>query len=144
MLTRSEVARRIGRSVATVRRMEGRSLHPESGPRGVRNFDPDEVDYVAERIARSGRALDDDLPDFRASRDAEGRDERSQGKDEQLREALREVTHLKDLLRRAKVDQSKWTARVEDAVDTVIASVGTSDDDVLEALDELVVALRRG
>jgi hypothetical protein len=50
MLTRAEVADRLGRSVATVRRLEGVVLHPSRGRRGVRLFDADEVD----RVAREG------------------------------------------------------------------------------------------
>jgi hypothetical protein len=146
MLTRSQVARRIGRSVATVRRMEGRSLHPGHGPRGARIFDPDEVEDVAERIARSGRALDDDQRDFIEQCDFAGRiadGERRSGIDAQLRKALLEVARLKHLLRQAGTDQEEWTSRVVDAVNTVIAAVGTSDEDILEAIDELVGTLRR-
>jgi hypothetical protein len=50
MLTRSQVADRLGRSVATVRRLEGVVLHPSLGRRGVRLFDAHEVD----RVAREG------------------------------------------------------------------------------------------
>jgi hypothetical protein len=44
MLTRSQVARRLGKSIATVRRMEGSELHPWKDDAGVHRFDPDEVD----------------------------------------------------------------------------------------------------
>lgn len=57
MLTRSKVARRIGRSIATVRKMEGHSLHPVQGLNGVHIFDEDEVERVARRIRKTGRAL---------------------------------------------------------------------------------------
>lgn len=50
MLTRAQVADRLGRSVATVRRLEGVVLHPSRGRRGVRLFEADEVD----RVARDG------------------------------------------------------------------------------------------
>jgi hypothetical protein len=50
MLTRAQVADRLGRSVATVRRLEGVVLHPSRGRRGVRLFAADEV----ERVAREG------------------------------------------------------------------------------------------
>jgi hypothetical protein len=48
MLTRSQVALRIGRSIATVRRMEGRSLHPTRDAHGVHWFDPRAVEEVLE------------------------------------------------------------------------------------------------
>jgi hypothetical protein len=58
MLTRSQVAKRIGKSVATVRRMEGATLHPEISPKGVRLFNEAEVNRVADAVAASGKALD--------------------------------------------------------------------------------------
>jgi len=53
MLTRSGVAKRIRKSLATVRRMEGNELHPEVDENGVHWFDEDEVDQVAR--GRGGR-----------------------------------------------------------------------------------------
>lgn len=47
MLTRSGVAKRLGKSIATVRRMEGVELHPVVDARGVHRFNPDEVERVA-------------------------------------------------------------------------------------------------
>jgi hypothetical protein len=51
MLTRAQVARRLGKSIATVRRMEGVLLHPECDSNGVHQFDADDVDSI-----RSSRA----------------------------------------------------------------------------------------
>ena len=48
-LTRSQVARRLGKSVATVRRLERSVLQPKRGRAGTWLFDPDAV----ERLARS-------------------------------------------------------------------------------------------
>jgi DNA-binding transcriptional MerR regulator len=57
-LTRAEVARRIGRSIATVRRLEETGiLSPKLLVRSVRHFDADDVDEVLKRIKRTGRAL---------------------------------------------------------------------------------------
>lgn len=53
MLTRAQVAKRLGRSIATVRRLEGVALHPVLDSDGIHRFDPDEVERVAER----GRVL---------------------------------------------------------------------------------------
>jgi len=47
MMTRSGVAKRLGKSIATVRRMEGVELHPTLGGDGVHLFDPDEVEAIA-------------------------------------------------------------------------------------------------
>jgi hypothetical protein len=54
-LTRSQVARRLGVSVTTLRRMEGADLHPETGPRGVRLFDATEVEAAFVKIRTSHR-----------------------------------------------------------------------------------------
>jgi hypothetical protein len=43
-LRRTEVARRLGISLTTLRRMEGTRLHPATGPDGVRFFDEAEVE----------------------------------------------------------------------------------------------------
>lgn len=55
MLTRSQVAKRLGKSIATVRRMEGSDLHPKRDERGVFQFDFDEVEAIA-RAERGGSA----------------------------------------------------------------------------------------
>jgi len=43
-LTRAEVARRLGKSIATVRRLEYRVLFPARGERGVLRFDEADVE----------------------------------------------------------------------------------------------------
>jgi hypothetical protein len=59
LLTRAQVARRLGISLSSVRRMEGERLHPTVGADGVRRFDPAEVASVAsdliERVPASGK-----------------------------------------------------------------------------------------
>jgi hypothetical protein len=57
VLTRFQVARRIGRSVATVRRLEGKALHPSRDGRGINRFDEDEVERVAQEIADNGHPM---------------------------------------------------------------------------------------
>lgn len=54
-LTRTGAATRIGCSVATVRRLEGRELRPEIGPDRVRLFDPAEVEKLAASWRGRGR-----------------------------------------------------------------------------------------
>src|SRR5688572_29571556 len=49
MLTRAQVARRLGKSIATVRRLEGESLHPLQDEAGVYRFDAAQVDRLATR-----------------------------------------------------------------------------------------------
>jgi hypothetical protein len=47
-LTRQQVANRLRVSIATVRRMEGRELHPQKNDKGVWTFDASEVMRLAE------------------------------------------------------------------------------------------------
>lgn len=47
MLTRVQVARRLGKSIATVRRLEGSQLHPRRDASGVLRFDDAEVHRLA-------------------------------------------------------------------------------------------------
>jgi len=51
MITRAEVARRIGKSIATVRRLEGVVLYPEVSRNGVHLFDELEVERLREEPA---------------------------------------------------------------------------------------------
>lgn len=57
MLTRKQAAEVLGRSVSTVRRMEGTTLTPTVDENGVYQFDEDEVEEVRRAILRTGRAL---------------------------------------------------------------------------------------
>lgn len=50
-LTRDDVAKRLGISVSTVRRLEGSKLHPLVTANGVRRFKPDDVERVAAALA---------------------------------------------------------------------------------------------
>lgn len=49
VMTRQQVARRLGKSLATIRRIEGVLLHPTKDSRGVHHFDIDEVEALAHR-----------------------------------------------------------------------------------------------
>jgi len=60
MLTRSQVARRLGKSVATVRRLEGIVLHPKTDRRGTKRFDAHEVEALR-RDVDHGRRLPNGL-----------------------------------------------------------------------------------
>lgn len=51
-MTRKQVAVRLGKSLATVRRLEGVLLHPVRNARGVYRFNPDEVEELAEDVDR--------------------------------------------------------------------------------------------
>jgi hypothetical protein len=56
LMTRAQVAARIGASVATVRRYEGTLLHPHVGNDGTHRFDAAEVTALA--ASRANQALD--------------------------------------------------------------------------------------
>jgi len=50
VMTRKQVALRLGKSLATVRRIEGVLLHPTRDARGVHQFDDSEVEALARRV----------------------------------------------------------------------------------------------
>ena len=57
MLTRSQVARRLNKSLATVRRLEGWKLHAHRDANGVHRFDPAEVRSLSLEGNRCGAPL---------------------------------------------------------------------------------------
>jgi Tfp pilus assembly protein FimV len=59
LLTRGQVAQRLGLSLSSVRRMEGVQLKPIVGERGVRYFEETEIQTVLVRVRRT-RVPDDD------------------------------------------------------------------------------------
>lgn len=63
-LTRSKVAEELGTSIASVRRLEGKTLHPRKGADGVHLFDPGEVAALAAHRTTAS--------DVRLRRSAEG------------------------------------------------------------------------
>jgi hypothetical protein len=58
-VTRGDVARYLGKSVATVRRAEGRYLHPRRDANGVHHFRFDEVKALRDAVARGDVRLND-------------------------------------------------------------------------------------
>jgi hypothetical protein len=67
-MTRAQVARYLGRSIATVRRVEGHHLHPYRDAKGVFRFDPDEVRALRTALDRGALRLAS--VDFRQERQA--------------------------------------------------------------------------
>ena len=59
LLTRGQVARRLGLSLSTVRRMEGVQLKPIVGERGVRYFEETEIQAILVRVRRTRVPVDD-------------------------------------------------------------------------------------
>lgn len=57
-LGRSAVARALGVSVSTVRRLEGTLLHPVHAAGGARRFDPDEVERARAHLGVAVAAVD--------------------------------------------------------------------------------------
>jgi len=124
MLTRARVAKRLGRSIATVRRMEGHELHPWTDARGVHQFDSSEV----EQLARSDRGHEphgDELPapfaDAEPS-DAQHRIERLELELSQAQQALRDASQ-----RAAQLDSQNQELRTTsiEALEIVIVLLGS-------------------
>jgi len=111
-MTRKQVADRLGKSLATVRRIEGVLLHPTVGLNGTHHFDPDEVDDLVRDIKRGRVSL------------AQGIEERTAGTGsrnaecEQCAEFESQIDELRDQLesqrfrhmREIETLASKWSA----------------------------------
>jgi len=68
-MTRQQVAKRLGKSLATVRRLEGVKLRAVQDARGVHHFDPDEVEALAREIDAGGVTLWQELGPVSGNRD---------------------------------------------------------------------------
>jgi hypothetical protein len=95
MLTRSQVAKRLGKSIATVRRLEGVHLFPRKDRRGVHWFEEYEVEALARSI-RSGLSLPRGLTNV--SRSNEPLRPRGKVHDEQIHDLERRVRDLEDTI----------------------------------------------
>jgi AcrR family transcriptional regulator len=72
-LTRDDVAKRLGVSVSTVRRLEGSKLHPVVTNTGVRRFKPADVEQLAASLAvTQNKPRNDDKPVIRAPERTKG------------------------------------------------------------------------
>jgi hypothetical protein len=60
-MTRKQVAVRLGKSLATVRRLEGVRLHPVRDAQGVHRFDPDEVEDLVDDVRNGNVSLADEM-----------------------------------------------------------------------------------
>lgn len=130
MLTRSQVAKRLGKSIATVRRLEGSALHPIQDRDGVHRFDAREVDAV-KRGRRSPSAIqwpparETDSSDHDPPFEPEQRPRQAARFDE----ALRVERDLREQLAAAK-------ARIVDLTQKV-AELGDANPDCDDALSEI-------
>lgn len=121
MLTRSGVAKRLGKSIATVRRMEGAELHPIRDARGVLRFSVGEVERVACAEQHRSRGTDRvgySAVELRATRD------RLMRQDAELTELRHQVVALTDELNherrrsaRIQEEESERTRRLVSAAE---------------------------
>jgi hypothetical protein len=120
MLTRSAVAKRLLRSVATVRRLEGQELFPQRDRNGVLRFDESEVAAVARRL-RAGEvpaARGDWLQDRRhpspwSSRKARAKPSHEVERVEELTRLRNENARLKDELAELTTASAELLEEVE-------------------------------
>lgn len=128
-LTRKQVAHRIGRSISTVRKMEGHSLHPRVDWRGVRRFDADEVNEAAKQIAATGRALAKDTDEWANETSPEG-----------LPSNTGEAPERSGL---SATEAREWQERVALACSALLDTLPVIDEEVMAAADELNTALEQ-
>ncbi len=108
-MTRGQVAKRLGKSLATVRRIEGVLLHSTQDSQGVHRFDPDEVETLARRIEAGDVAL------WQSLRDAGDRGEHSIDSEPRAAAAAisdleRQVEALRDQLENERVRHGRELA----------------------------------
>jgi len=60
-MTRQQVAKRLGKSLVTVRRLEGGCLHPRQDSRGVHHFRSEEVEALARDVEQGRISLWEEL-----------------------------------------------------------------------------------
>src|SRR5688572_24278603 len=132
MLTRSQVATMLGKSIATVRRMEGHELHPKRNRAGVHLFDPDEV-----RAVRSGTSILRVIPESqRLHRHAWPEPHRDEKRDTDA-ESGQQAPHmapeqLAQLLRAARAEGAKEERVRLDAERTLEQAVASRQRDAEE------------
>jgi hypothetical protein len=142
MITRKQVARRIGKSIATVRKMEGVSLQPRTDAKGVHWFDEEDVDTVAEQIAITGRALDD------APWSCSGKDYGGGGLRRRCRTtsfeaapprsiAAGRVAELQNQLRELRAKHAAWKQRMDRACGQLIQAVAAIDEEGWAAVAQI-------
>lgn len=132
MLTRKQVARQIGKSIATVRKVEGIGLHPKVDAKGVHWFDDEEVEAFAERVAATGRALHDATwPGIGKAYGADHR-RRSHGRGNHATKEL-----LTGSLSELKVKRERWKQRVAKACADLLKTIPYLDDDAWDAVEQL-------
>lgn len=134
MITRKQVAEKLGRSVATVRRLEGKRLHPKVSAQGVHLFHPDEVEEFAEEVLRTGRALP---PEDQTTPIDDGG---LRAELDELQEALAEVRAERDELQ-SECDEAN--ARAEDA-DSAVQQAQKELEELREAIGSWAAQVDQG
>jgi hypothetical protein len=119
MLTRGQVAKLLGKSIATVRRLEGHELHPQRDLGGVLRFDEDEVELLARQRAVSGERTrgfarhDSWLGDTLANRDDNCDEEATAGEHDERPAGL----DFDDRVRRAAEEMFRRVSAERDRLD---------------------------
>jgi|GEM_PF-2169693 len=147
MLTRSQVAKRIGRSLATVRRLEGSALHPEVDSRGIHRFDEREVAAVARSVKDTGtarRTHTDSAPDGQewdeVTESYQDTDTMQSWRDLQkrARDAEGQLLDFQTQVELERMDFRQFKRDVDRACAGLISSLNTPSQRTQEAIAELL------
>jgi hypothetical protein len=141
MLTRAQVAARLGKSIATVRRMEGIELHPRKGTDGVHRFNPVEVATVARAPRGSQWPISNRTPD--TDDDEQPGDEAFAERDDQIRALERKLAAAQVELRGARrllAENAELREALMLALDCIVEQLGPKPPrDVLELVNVLTM-----
>jgi hypothetical protein len=135
MLTRSQVARRLGKSLATVRRIEGILLAP-TDRRGVYRFNVADVDDLVRDIARGDVSIWQELNDAAGSNLSRGTRPPVQRNDFESRETLAQSLATVEQLAKLKNEHHELLSFTQELAKLFVA---TSSAKQLKALPEVVL-----
>ena len=127
-MTRQQVARRLGKSLATVRRLEGIRLHPVRNVRGVHHFDPDEVEALVQDVSDGTVTLWQEL--------GAGSGVSRLGTCPNCHELERHVSRLRAALDDERRNQARLIAALKTDHDREAAALVEQLDELLATLDD--------
>jgi len=130
-MTRQQVAKRLGKSLATVRRLEGVRLRPLQDSRGVHHFDPDEVEALARDIDSGSVALWQEL---RAGFEDPTASDHGNACD-RCTELEQEAGALRDLLEQQRGTHRRELTALQAKHDAEAHELATQVNDLLATLD---------
>lgn len=135
-MTRKQVARRLGKSVATVRRLEGHLLHPSRDSRGIHRFDPNEVESLVQDVERGRVVLVAELA--RTQADPTNTDHAGTATCARCQQLQEEVVSLERRLSRERASHDDEVARLRRKAEQEAADVQSGAVELVALMQDLM------